>query len=278
VQGFTIVAKILTNEQQHDFEQQGIVYPLRVLSQDQANCYREECDRLEIQLGGKPRTVDVRQMHLHFNWAYRLATEPRVLDAVEDLLGPDLLIWATELFAKHPADRAISIGWHRDSPYMGLDPERTLTAWIALTPSTASNGCMQYVHENDRKLRSIDMVRGSSSANGQNEARQAPREKTIPVVLKAGEMSVHDVHVLHGSDTNCGNEKRVGFAIRFTTPHTRPLMDRPPAMLVRGTDRYGFFDLREPPGRDDESALAAMRSSARRHLDATLRNLQHARR
>jgi ectoine hydroxylase-related dioxygenase (phytanoyl-CoA dioxygenase family) len=269
------VADFLTNEQREDFQKQGIVYPLRVLSQNQADSYRQECDHLEGQLGGKPRTVDVRQMHLHFDWAYRLATESRVLDAVEDLLGPDLLIWATELFAKHPADRAVSIGWHRDRPYMGLDPQRTLTAWIALSRSTVENGCMRFVRENDRKRDPGGMGDGSRPFNRRKETRQFSQKETVPVVLDAGEMSVHDVHVLHGSDPNCGPEKRVGFAIRFTTPHTLPLIDRPPAVLARGTDRFGHFDLREPQF-NDENALAAMRGSARRHLDATLRNLQNA--
>jgi ectoine hydroxylase-related dioxygenase (phytanoyl-CoA dioxygenase family) len=181
------------------------------------------------------------------------------------------------LFAKHPADRAVSIGWHRDRPYMGLDPERTLTTWIALSRSTVENGCMRFVRDRDRKQVSNDVFRGSSPTNGSNETRKMPQEATIPVNLEAGEMSVHDVHVLHGSDPNCGNEKRVGFAIRFTTPHTRPMVDRPPAVLARGTDRYGHFDLKERPRSDDENALSEMRHSARRHLDATLRNLRHVR-
>src|SRR5688572_20976659 len=92
----------LTTDQQQRFWEEGVVFPIRVFSADEALAYRRECDVLESRLGGRPRTVEVRQMHLHFPWAYRLASQPRVLDAVQDLLGPDLLIWATELFAKHP--------------------------------------------------------------------------------------------------------------------------------------------------------------------------------
>src|SRR5688572_3223849 len=117
----------LSHEQRQCFREHGVVYPIPVLSAEQAEFYRGQCNRLEADLGGKPRTVEVRQMHLHWAWAYELATQARVLDAVEDLLGPDLLIWATELFAKHPSEGTVSIGWHRDGPYMGLDPERTLT-------------------------------------------------------------------------------------------------------------------------------------------------------
>jgi hypothetical protein len=272
------VVKLLTDDQLHCFQKQGIVYPIRVLSPDQSLAYRHVCDRLEAELGGQPRTVEVRQMHLHFAWAYRLATEPRILDAVEDLLGPDLVIWATELFAKHPSDASVSIGWHRDGPYMGLDPDQTLTAWVALSESTLENGCMRFAREGDRKQTTQWQVRDSRSSAGGHVARNVPQGETVPVILQAGEMSLHDVHVLHGSDPNRSNQKRVGFAIRFTTPQVRPAVDRPPAILARGADHYGYFELWEPPSADDRAAIGEMRLSARRHLDATLQNLQTARR
>jgi hypothetical protein len=259
--------KILTPYERQQFHDDGIVFPIRVLSAEQAQDYRRQCDLLEAQLGGRPRTVEVRQMHLHYPWAWQLATEPLVLDAVEELLGPDLLIWATELFAKHPDDRIVSIGWHRDGIYMGLEPSQTVTAWIALSPSLVANGCMRFIREADRWA-------------GGNERKKpdVQPERVIDVALQAGQMSLHDVHVLHGSGPNVSQEKRVGFASRFTTPQVRPLSQHPPAVLARGTDRYGYFDLRSPPTHaDPQCAALAMRQSARQHFDATLRNLKHAR-
>jgi ectoine hydroxylase-related dioxygenase (phytanoyl-CoA dioxygenase family) len=202
-------------------------------------------------------------MHLHFAWAWRLATTPRVLDAAQDLLGPNLLIWATELFAKHSRDGAVSIGWHRDGPYMGLDPARTVSAWIALSPSVRENGCMCVVREANRQtLRT---------------KQPAPGDVIEEVTLSPGEMSLHDVHVLHGSQANRSDHKRVGFTIRFTTPEGRPNLELPPAVLARGEDRFGHFRLLQPPGESDSAAsLEAMRRSARQHLDATLMNLKQA--
>src|SRR5262245_34954195 len=158
------------------------------MSPAEAGEFRRQCDVLEEQLGGRPRTVEVRQMHLHFDWAYRLATHPKVLDAVEDLLGPDLLVWATELFAKHPRDGVVSIGWHRDGPYMGLDPGLTVTAWIALSPSQRANGCMRIVRETHRQTRTSRVP--------------SPEHQIEDVALSAGEMSLHDVFVLHVSGPN----------------------------------------------------------------------------
>ena len=257
----------------------GIVFPLRVMSAAEAGYYRQKCDDLEGGLGGKPRTVEVRQMHFHFEWAWRLATLPGVLDAVEHFLGPDLLITATELFAKHPTDGAVSIGWHRDGPYMGLDASRTLTAWIALTPSNRDNGCMRFVREADRRAGGVWPSRPRGEHGGASREPAIPDDQMHEVVLDAGEMSLHDVHVLHGSLPNRSPHKRVGFAIRFTTPEGKPALPRPPAILARGEDRFGHYELVQPPeGEDDQDALSGMRASARRHLEATLENLKHSRR
>ncbi len=257
------MAKLLASDQQSSFREHGVAYPIRVLSADEAAAFRRECDELETRLGGRPRTVEVRQMHLHFAWAWRLATSPRVLDAAEDLLGPNLLIWATELFAKHPHDPAVSIGWHRDGPYMGLDPERTVSAWIALSPSAGDNGCMCVVREPDRQTR--------------RTKQPAAGDAIEEVTLAAGEMSLHDVHVLHGSRPNRSPQKRVGFTVRFTTPDGRPASKLPPAILARGVDRLGYFRLLDPPPEcEAAAALDRMRDSARRHLDATLTNLRQA--
>ena len=266
----------LTSADCRRFQEQGIVFPLRVLSTAEADYFRQECDALETRLGGRPRTTDVRQMHLHFRWAHALATLPSVLDSVEDLLGPNLLVTATELFSKHPQESTVSIGWHRDGPYMGLDPDRTLTAWIALTDCSAENGCMRYVREADRRAaQGWNTSREQASGQSENRLPVVADDQMSEVVLRAGEMSLHDVFVLHGSGPNCSSTKRVGFAIRFTTPECRPAHGRPPAVLARGEDRYGHFDLQVAPDReDDERVLHELRRSAREHLEATLQNLK----
>jgi hypothetical protein len=257
------MSKVLTEAQRRQYAQDGVVFPVPVLTSIEAVKYRARCDELEAWLGGKPRTIDVRQMHLHFPWACALASHPRILDSIEDLLGPDLLVWATELFSKHPHDPTVSIAWHRDGAYMGFAAGLTVTAWVALADSTPANGCMQVVPRSHE--------RGPSGA--------PPEEgETWPVALRAGEMSLHDTEVLHGSGPNTSGQKRVGFVIRYVSPEARPLGARPPALLVRGRDRHGYFRLVEPPAeRGAEAALAGLHESAVQHLDAVLQNLRHAR-
>jgi ectoine hydroxylase-related dioxygenase (phytanoyl-CoA dioxygenase family) len=143
--GWQVIMQRLNETLRRHYQRDGIVFPIPVLSDHEVRAGRAACDDLEARLGGQPRTVEVRQMHLHFPWAYELATHPRILDAVEDVLGPDLLVWATELFAKHPQDAGRSIGWHRDEPYMGFDAAMAATAWVALSDSTVANSCMRAV-------------------------------------------------------------------------------------------------------------------------------------
>jgi Phytanoyl-CoA dioxygenase (PhyH) len=261
------MSNLLTDAQRIGFDKDGLAFPIRVLSSAEVDRYRAACDALETHLGGKPRTIEVRQMHLHFRWAYELATHPRILDAVEELLGPDLLVWATELFAKHARDEFVSVGWHRDRPYMGFAGP-VATAWVALGQSSAANGCMRAMPRSTAPP--IHAGACTSRPNSSAFERQA-----IDVALQPGEMSLHDAEVLHGSGPNQSGEKRVGFVIRFITPQTRPLDGRPGALVVRGGDRLGHFTPLEPPDdADADRALVEMRGSAARHLEAVLGNLR----
>ncbi|MEX0719011.1 MAG: phytanoyl-CoA dioxygenase family protein [Planctomycetaceae bacterium] len=238
----------------------GLAFPIPVLKSVEAEHYRTCCEELEARLGGRPRTIEVRQMHFHFPWAHGLATHPRILAAVSQVLGSDLLIWATELFAKPPEDATVSIGWHRDRPYLGIDPRWCATAWVALADSTVENGCMHAVPGADHRTRALD-----------------PRD-AVAVVLRAGEMSLHDAEIWHGSGPNRSPRKRVGFAIRFLSPRAGPLRGRPPVMIARGTASREDYRLVEPPVEVGwESAVAALKNSARRHLDALLDNVRDIR-
>jgi non-haem Fe2+, alpha-ketoglutarate-dependent halogenase len=256
---------LLTPAQRSSYDIDGLTFPLRVLTTAEAFSFRQACDELELRLGGKPRTIQVRQMHLHFPWAFALATHPPLIDVIADLLGPNLLIWATELFAKHAHDANVAIGWHRDRPYMGIEGRAVATAWVALSDSTLANGCMCGLPLSREKL-------------GATTAPTADDQDVVAVELRAGEMSLHNPDIYHGSQPNLSGEKRVGFVIRYVTPEVKPLAGRPPVVLARGTAGNGPFDLVGPPSAQDERlALAAMKQSALQHFDAVLQNLKRAR-
>jgi non-haem Fe2+, alpha-ketoglutarate-dependent halogenase len=257
---------MLTDEDIAGFERYGLVRQVRVMPAERARGYAADCVELANLLGGSPRTIDMRQMHMHFPWAYELSTTPAIVDAVQDVLGPDLLIWATELFAKKPKE-PLMIGWHRDVPYMGFDASDAVTAWVSLARSFPENGCMQVVLEEDRKARALD----PPPPKGQ----VPPKETITDVTLEPGEMSLHDLNVFHGSNPNVSEEPRVGFVIRFVTPKAKSPAGRPPALLVRGRADGAHFEIVPPPRATsrEESALG-MQESARRHFEAMLENLK----
>ncbi len=255
----------LTEQQVAQYEREGVLFPLPALTPDEIAYFRRQCDDLEALLGGKPKAYEVKNLHLHFRWAYDLVTRPAVLDAVESVLGPDLLVWATAIFAKHPYDPAY-VSWHQDGTYWGLDTAKLTSAWVALGPSHLANGCMQVVrgsHKHNilphtRRFGEHNMLTGGQEVNV-----EVKDEDATPIILQPGQMSLHHVHIIHGSRPNTCAEKRVGFTIRYLTPAARIDGPRQKMLLVRGRDRYGHHELVEPPvERSLEDALAGQRQTA----------------
>jgi hypothetical protein len=264
----------LTPAQVEGYRRHGVVFPIPVIAAADAARYRQACDDLEVGLGGNPRTVEVRQMHLHLRWAYDLVVAPRVLDAVEQVLGPNILVWATELFAKRPGD-PLFIAWHRDRTYMGFDTRKTVTAWVSLGPSIPENGCLQVVLETDRRESTVGAEATGTADPG------VPRERVTDVVLRPGEMSLHDNDVYHGSGPNLSTVKRVGFAIRYVTPDACAVTGRPRVLVARGRATSDNFEICAPPGEGADAAagvaLDGVRESARLHFDTMLKTLKKLR-
>lgn len=263
--------KALSTGQIERYEQDGIFFPIRVLNAEEVSRFRTAFEEVEARLGGKPKAVELSQTHLYFRWAYDLATHPAVLDAVEDVLGPDILIWTTSIFPKYPHDPAY-ISWHQDGTYWGLDSTQVTSAWIALYDSTVENGCMRVVAGSHKQeiLPHIDTyARDNLLTRGQEVAVEVKEEEATDVVLNAGEMSLHHVRIIHGSNPNRSDTKRVGFAVRFITPQVRQIGERPVAVLARGRDDYHHFDLLQaPPSYSLEKGIALQAEASRRLVAA----------
>ena len=185
----------------------------------------------------------------------RVVRHPAILDAVESIVGPDILCWSSRFFIKDPGDGGF-VSWHQDVTYWGLDvSENILTAWIALSPATRANGVMKVTPGTHRKV--VPHREGAASnmlLRGQEVAVDVDESQAVYMELAAGEMSFHHGLIFHGSDDNASNERRVGVAVRYMPTRVRPLdgLPRDSVMLVRGTDRYGHFDLEPSPARDLE--------------------------
>ena len=238
----------LSRAQVETYREQGILHPLPAVSEDEAaelhRRYQAQADFLKGRNNQKP--------HLLFTWLDALVRDPRIVDAVESLLGPDLFCWGAQFFAK-PAGDAAYVSWHQDATYWGLSSPDVATAWVALTPSTPESGCMRVVPGTHRSQ--VPHEDRFDDANllsrGQEIAVEVDPKAAVDVVLRPGEMSLHHVLLFHGSEPNRSAAPRIGFAIRYVPTHVRQLSPiRDSALLVRGHDAHGHFEHEQSPEAD----------------------------
>lgn len=246
----------------------GYFFPLRAVSEHEAAAYRGKLEEHEAATGGPLRREFRQKSHLLFTWLAGLTRKPAILDAVEQLLGPDLLVWQTAFFIKEAHDPGM-VTWHQDSTYWGLSEPEVVTAWVALSPSTPDSGCVRVMPGTHRS----DQVSHVESANpnnlltrGQEIAVEVDESQAVSMLLRPGEMSLHHIRTFHNSEPNRSNDRRIGFAIRYIPTRIRQTsFDGDTATLVRGADRFGHFEL-EPAPRSDLAPDAV-----RYHTDVTSR-------
>jgi non-heme Fe2+,alpha-ketoglutarate-dependent halogenase len=248
--------KRLSPAQIEAYERDGTLFPVPVLAAAEVARFRAGLEAVEALLGGRLKRIDHCQ--LFFPWAYELATHPAVLDVVEDLLGPDLFIHSTRVFSKLPHDPSY-VSWHQDGTYSALNSKPAPSIWIALSDSTAANGCVRVIPGSHRqsKLPHVETHAADNLLNhGEEIACEVDESQALDLVLKAGEMSIHHVNLIHGSNPNRSDSRRIGFAISFMTPVVGE--SRLPVLPARGRRDGGHrFQLAAPPALDGAAAVAA---------------------
>jgi chlorinating enzyme len=233
----------LTPDQVAAYERDGYVFPVDVLSATEVAACRNELQAWEAARGAPIDFPEKSKSYLLFDWADRLVHHPAVLDAVEDLIGPDILVYHSTLFLKE-AHTPAYVRWHQDSTYFYLEPHLHVTAWVALSDASELAGCMRALpgshrwgaFEHDDRPDPMNMIRRGQGISGRfdHEVGQA-----MPVM--AGQMSLHHTDLVHASGPNDSNDRRIGYAISYIPAHVRPTGDiRPSALCVRGRD-HGHF-------------------------------------
>jgi len=263
--------KVLSVEQVAQYEREGAVWPIRALSSKAAFNARS-CLQTHEQQTGKPLQGNWRhKTHLLFTWADAMAHHPAILDAVEDCIGPNIVCWSSTFFIKE-ANSPGFVSWHQDSTYWGLDPDDVITAWVALTDVHESNGYMQVIPGSHKinQLPHLDTFhKDNLLSRGQEISVEVDKSKARGIALSMGEISLHHIKLVHGSDANRSNDRRIGFAIRYIPTHVRQTKLRDSAQLARGIDEYGHFDWEPRPKADlDPDALAAHANAVDRQLKA----------
>jgi ectoine hydroxylase-related dioxygenase (phytanoyl-CoA dioxygenase family) len=242
--------KVLTTDQVEAFRETGYHFPVRVMSAGDADAYREKLEEFEFEHGLIMKTPYRAKPHMVLTWVNDLIRHPQIIDTVEDILGPNLLVWGTSFFIKEPNDPAY-VSWHQDSTYWGLSHPDIVTAWIALTPSDIPNGAMRVVpgtHLKDQLPHTDTFAANNLLTRGQEVAVTVESDKAVDLLLDPGEMSLHHVRIVHGSEPNRAHYRRVGLAIRYVPTYVRQTEGpRDYATLVRGRDDFHHFEYEPLP-------------------------------
>lgn len=239
----------LPAEKVTQWKHDGFLSPFPLLDEPELQACREGVARYEAWLGAPINAhQDMRwrsMPYLLLPWAAKLARDSRILDRVEDLLGPDILIFTSTFFIKEPRSPTIA-AWHQDSTYYGLEPKEEVTVWIALTEANEAAGCMDALsfQGKPRQLSHVSRV-VQNSVNRAGQVITEPLNDSAPVAmpLQPGWFSMHHGLCPHRSGPNTASHRRIGLGLNFIPTHARPAGTiRQAALLVRGTDRYGHFE------------------------------------
>jgi hypothetical protein len=246
--------KFLVPEQVRRYQEDGILFPVRIVRSSEMGRFQDGFRKLELRSGGVQKYT--RSPHLFFPWAWELATLPSLLDAAEDLLGPEVVIDSSLLLCKYPRDPAFA-PWHQDGVRSGWFKTPSVSAWIAIVDATVENGCMKVIPGTHRqgRVEHTEAVRENSIFGAGAEIEvQVDESKTVCVVLAPGETSFHDSNIIHGSAPNQSDEKRICLIVRFVTPLFQRVNSSAPAVRARGSGCLSHMTLQEKPptGNDDE--------------------------
>lgn len=240
----------LSDDARQQYRNDGFYFPNRAMSAEQAAGYRRKLEAFEASQGGKITGRMLQKLHLLLTWMDELVRYPAILDAVEGVLGPNILCWQTAFFIKEAKDAGF-VTWHQDSTYWGLSETDVATAWLALSPATLESGAMRVLpgtHKWDQLTHTDSFDEKNLLTRGQAVDAELDDSQAVDLVLEPGEFSLHHVRLVHASEPNQSADRRIGLAIRYIAPHVHQVTDVPDsALLVRGEDTYQHFEAERSP-------------------------------
>ena len=236
----------LTEAQVTQFREQGLLFPVPLIEAEQAAALLGELEAYEATTGEPVNGKYRYKSHLVFPWINTLMRDPAVLAPIQDILGPDLMVWTSHLYPKEPGDGRF-ISWHQDSAHWGLDSSQIVTVWLALSAATAESGCMRMLpgsHKRGQVAHEDTWDKDNMLTRGQRITASIHEEDAVCVELQPGQASLHHVDMWHASKPNDSTERRVGLALRYITPQARQTrVAKDFATLVSGNDDFGHFEL-----------------------------------
>ena len=214
------MSKVLTKEQIEQYHDQGFISPIRVISEQEALSIKNELEQVEAEFPEEINAENRNNLHLSFAFLDKLAHNKIIVDAIEDLIGPNISLWASVMFIKEPSSKHY-VSWHQDATYMGVDSMNFPTPWIALSPSNKETGCMTMISGSHKlKIQEHEDTFAENNILTRGQVIQNVDEsRAVDLILEPGEMSIHHGAVIHGSQPNKGSQRRIGFSLQSYMPN-----------------------------------------------------------
>jgi len=265
--------KVLTQDQIQQYYEKGFISPVRVISEEDALSIKAQLEEVEEQYPEEINAQSRNNLHLSFTFLDALAHNTTLVDAIEDLVGPDIALWASVMFIKEPSSKQF-VSWHQDATYMGLDSFDFPTPWIALSPSNINTGCMTMISGSHKTeiLEHEDTYADNNILTRGQAIKNVDQNKAIDLILKPGEMSIHHGAIIHGSQPNNSNQRRIGFSLQsYVPPSIKQVVGRNMWTHIRGQKRDdidGIF--LDRPQYNMDPVTVAQRKNAEENLSDIL--------
>ena len=258
----------LTTKQLKDYEDNGFVAPIDVLTADEANEIRREIETIEKRWPNELDGLGRNYAHMISPVFDKVCHNSKILDAVESIIGKDILVGGTTLFIKDP-DKKGFVSWHQDAKYIGFEPYNWVTAWLAVTDANEENGCMRmWSGTHKEKIREHkDTFNASNLLTRGQTVQNVPLDKTVPNELKAGQLSLHHPMIVHGSTPNKSNNRRIGFVIQsYIGTNVDQVIGKVYVQQARGTDTFKHHEHTKRPIELMSKKDVALRKKANEEL------------
>ncbi len=230
----------LSPEQIKQYKEEGYIAPINVFSTDEASEIRKEIELIEKNWPGALDGLGRNYIHLISPVFDKIPHNSKILDAVESIIGKDILVCGTTLFIKNPDQKGF-VSFHQDAKYIGLEPYNWVTGWLAVTDTNEENGCMRMwkgSHKEDLKFHNQKFNENNLLTRGQT-VENVPINVTTPVILKAGQLSLHHPKIIHGSGLNKSKDRRIGFAIQsYIGSNVKQVLGKMYVQQARGEDNF----------------------------------------
>ena len=240
---------MLSSKEIKNYKDHGFVAPIDVLSLQEVTKIKEEIEFIEKKWPDELIGLGRNNVHYISPVFDQVCHNSKILDAVESIIGKDILVGGTTLFIKDP-DKKGFVSWHQDAKYIGFEPYNWVTAWLAITDANEENGCMRMwagSHKEKIKDHKDTYDENNLLTRGQT-IQNVPIEKTTPNILKAGQLSLHHPMIVHGSGPNKSNQRRIGFVIQsYIGTNVNQVLGKIFVQQARGKDTFKYHEYAKRP-------------------------------